>query len=536
MFSVVFLAPVCAQEEGIFLEKVKSDTVAEVAFLSENENEKTTEVPEEIEELKTNEKEEQKKLEEDRLIPAMVVEEFVKIGTVTSFDASESRLVSRSEFGSPVYWWDFGDGTSIKYGRKASHQYEKTGKYTVELSIKQGRKKVTLEKDVFVYDKKAILVSDDFEGISDVILQGAQKGIWIKEISFDKNESGFSAEEEFVRKIQENIEFVKDSALLIFHTKSVIGLQSFANVWNNLSEENTFDISGKLWVQVLEGGSLDQVAKLAQPIFQILRPQFILLTRVEALNPIFRNPKLSEVTENLSQRAIEYRILDERSRTSPFLPFSKLITYFVSHGISQNVLYLLLVVPFLTFLTAFVRQVIGVSTFGVYAPLVLSLSFFVLGVQFGLVVFFVTLVVSYLIRVIFEKVELLYIPRLSLLLSTLALSFFLVLGLAVYFETSLNLSLTIFPMLVMATVSEKFLSAQSEEGMKNAILVAGETVLVSLLGFFLFNWPYLKDSIIALPELLLLPIIGNIWLGRFTGLRLTEYFKFRSLFREDSQE
>ena len=137
---------------------------------------------------------------------------------------------------------------------------------------------------------------------------------------------------------------------------------------------------------------------------------------------------------------------------------------------------------------------------------------------------------------LFERVELLYIPRLSLLLSALALSFFLVLGLAVYFQTSLNLSLAIFPMLVMSTISEKFLSAQSEEGIKNAIVVAGETVVVSLIGYFLFDMPLFKDAILATPEYVVLPIVGNVLLGRFTGLRWAEYFKFRTLLSEDSQE
>ncbi len=534
LFLFFGLSPVFAQEEGLGSEV---PTLSEVV---------TTEKKEEIlavaEVVEAKEEEEfakasvdTKEFAEKDIVPAILTEEYVRLGEISAFDASDSKLLSRSEFGSPVYWWDFGDGSSVKYGKKASHRYEKPGRYTIKLSVKQGRKKETTFKDVFIFDKKAVLISDDIEAISGVILQGARRGIWVKEISFQKDESGFSAEEEFMAKIQENMEFVKESSLLIFHTKSVVGLQSFLQVWKKLSEEHKFELTDKLWVQLVDD-SLDQVAKLAQPIFQVLHPHFILLTRTEALNPIFEHFEVSRITEMLKSRAIEYRIIDDRTRRSPFLVFSQLITYFVSHGISQNVVYLLLVVPFLTFLTAFVRQVLGVSTYGVYAPLILSLSFFVLGVQFGLIVFLITLFVSYLIRVVFEKVELLYIPRLSLLLSALALSFFLVLGLAVYFQTSLNLSLTIFPMLVMSTVSEKFLSAQSEEGMKNAIIVAGETVLISLGGYFLFDWAFLKDSILAVPELLLLPILGNIWLGRFTGLRLTEYIKFRSLLREDSQE
>ncbi|MBT7772475.1 hypothetical protein HN713_02150, partial [bacterium] len=137
---------------------------------------------------------------------------------------------------------------------------------------------------------------------------------------------------------------------------------------------------------------------------------------------------------------------------------------------------------------------------------------------------------------LFNRVELLYVPRVSLLLSTLSLSFFLVLGLAVYFKSSVNLTLAVFPMLVMATISEKFLSAQSEDGIRSAAIVTGETVLVALLAFFFIEWSWMENAILSIPEFILAPIFGNIWLGKFTGLRLSEYFKFAALFREDNTE
>jgi hypothetical protein len=85
-------------------------------------------------------------------------------------------------------------------------------------------------------------------------------------------------------------------------------------------------------------------------------------------------------------------------------------------------------------------------------------------------------------------------------------------------------------------VSEKFLSAQSADGIMNAIIAAGETVIVALLGYFLVTWGWVQNAILSLPELILLAFLGNVWLGRFTGLRLSEYFKFRSLLKNDTEE
>ncbi len=466
----------------------------------------------------------------------IVADKFVPVGQSKTFDATDSRLVSRSTYGTPSYWWDFGDESSTRYGKIEKHSYAAPGKYTVKLTVRQGKMKDVIEQNVYVYDREGIFISDDEDSLTQIVDGAGENGIFLRKILVGtKEESGFSVEDELMQKLQENMEGIKRSSLMVFHTKSGVGLQTFARLWQKMSPENKFDLQEKLWVQTVEG-SLDQAVKLAQPSFSLLRPKFILLTRSDVLHPIFEQADFATIIAHLKARGNEFRLVDERSQTSGWLVFSWLVTNFVTNGISQNVIYLLLVVPFLTFLTSFVRQVVGISTFGVYAPLVLSLSFFVLGPQFGLMVFFVTLFVSYLIRVLFERVELLYIPRLSLLLSALSLSFFLVLGLAIYFDTNVNLSLAIFPMLVMSTISEKFLSAQSEEGIRNAIIVAGETFFVALVGYFLFDMALFKDSILAFPEWILLPILGNIWLGRFTGLRWTEYFRFRTLLRDDTQE
>lgn len=479
--------------------------------------------------------EDSKIFEEEKIDPAIDSEDQIKIGEKILFDGSNSRIISLSNYGRPSFSWDFGDDTKPMFGEKISHLYENPGLYTIKLRVKQGQKKESITKNILVYSKKGILVSDDVERFSEIQKLAAEKGIWLKKVLYEGEKTGFSVEEEFVRKFQENIEFIRESNLVVFAAKSISGLQSFAQFWKKLSEEKKFDLTQKLWVKISEE-NIGKMAKLSQPFFEILKPNYILLTRKEALSPIFEKTESTDIAPRLERRGIEYKIVDLRSRTSNILPFSKLTSYFVMKGISQNIIYLLLSVPFLAFVVCFLRQFVGISTFGVFAPLMLSLSFVVLGLKFGMIVFLIVLLVSYIIRTIFERVELLYIPKISLLLSFLSLSFFGVLGFAVYFDSSLNLGLTIFPMMVMSTISEKFLTSQSSEGFKNAIFSTIETVIVALLAYFFVEWEMLKNSVLAMPEWVLLPILGNIWLGKFTGLRISEYFKFRAFLREDTQE
>ena len=471
----------------------------------------------------------------DSVVPVIDFLEQVPFGEIIRLDASGSKIASLSTYGRASYYWDFGDGSEVLFGETVDHEYDSPGLYEVTLGLRQGKLKAEATKNILVYDKKAVLITDQSEDMSAIDVQAADKGVWLQSIASKENSTGLSIEDDLERKIQENLNFLTTTDLIIFATRSNVGAQSFAQFWKRLSVDKKFDVKNKLFVQ-LSSDSLGQSARLIQPAFRIIEPEQIFLTRPEAINPIFESANLDETEVLLRSRGIEYQVVDNLSGVPFWLPFSRLLTYFVTNGVSQGVLYILLSVPFLALIISFARQFIGISTFGVFAPLMLALSFLVLGWQFGLVVFLVVLLVSNLIRIVFNRVELLYIPKVSLLLSTLALSFLLVLGVAVYFDTTLDLSLAIFPMMVMSTISEKFLSAQSAQGMQNALIATAETVIVSLLAYLFVEWDVIRDMVLATPEYVILPMLANVWLGRFTGLRVSEYFKFRSLLKEDTAE
>lgn len=470
---------------------------------------------------------------EPQLQPVISVDSFIPAGEKVLFDGTNSRLLAPSK-GVPVYSWDFGDGSRMKWGAQVGYEFKNPGQYAVQLKLRQGQKREQVERTVTIFERKAVLITDPDFDASGLIEHAGKYGIWLEVLPFSRSVSGVAADEQFVKQLQRKESFVKDSHLIMFYTENSGAVQGFAQWWQSFPEEERFDPTEKSWVQI-STDSLSQLRKLTQPGFGILQPEKMLLTRPEAIDVIFSSP-FDDVAEELQTRGLEYKMLDDRASASWLLPISRTMSYFVSRGVSQSVLFLLLAVPFITFLIAFARQVVGVRTFGVYAPLMLTLSFILLGLKFGFVVFAVVLVVSYLIRLLFDRVELLYIPKISLLLSALSLSFFLVLGVAIEIDAQTNLALAVFPMLVMSTVSEKFLSAQSEGGLKSAVQIAGETVIVSLLAFGFVQWTWIQNSILAFPEIILLPIIGCVWIGRWTGLRLTEYFRFSALFADDSRE
>ncbi len=222
--------------------------------------------------------------------------------------------------------------------------------------------------------------------------------------------------------------------------------------------------------------------------------------------------------------------------SSSYWPFSGMIKYFLDQGVSVDVIYLILSVPLITLVIAFFRQIIGISTFGLYMPLIIALSFELLGVIFGLVILLLVIIVSYLLRRIIGKMNLLYIPRTSFLLSFIALSFFIVIWFSINYGSPVAIGLAIFPMLMMSTISERISSVQFEEGIAGALKGVIQTIIVALVSYYFASWPWLTNLIIGYPEIIILPLIFILIIGRFTGLRLIEYFRFRTLFRDSVEE
>ncbi len=84
----------------------------------------------------------------------------------------------------------------------------------------------------------------------------------------------------------------------------------------------------------------------------------------------------------------------------------------------------------------------------------------------------------------------------------------------------------------MITLAEKFVSTQIEKGTRVALILAAETLIISTVGYFLIKSTFVTDLLLAYPLwIIALTFIINITLGKWSGLRLSEYWRFRQVFK-----
>lgn len=204
----------------------------------------------------------------------------------------------------------------------------------------------------------------------------------------------------------------------------------------------------------------------------------------------------------------------------------------ISQGVPQETVVLLLMLPIVATIIAFARQIIGIKGFGIYTPLIIAFAFLVTGLKYGLVFFMVILLVGTLMRLLVKKFRLLYLPRMAIVLSMVALAILILFLIGAYTEQKGLILAPVFAILIMITLVEKFVVAQIEQGARGAIILTTETLILSIVCYWIVSWSWLQNLALLYPVwIILISIIVNIFLGKWTGLRLSEYFRFREVIK-----
>lgn len=201
-------------------------------------------------------------------------------------------------------------------------------------------------------------------------------------------------------------------------------------------------------------------------------------------------------------------------------------------GVPQETIILLLMLPLVATIIAFSRQVIGIKGFGIYTPLIISFAFLATGLKYGLVLFIAIILVGTLMRLLAKQFHLLYLPRMAIVLTGVAVAVLAIFLTGAYFDRHGLIKSSIFVILIMIGLVEKFITAQIERGAKQAIVLTSETLILSIICYWIISWSWLQDLVLNYPlGIILGSIIINIFLGRWTGLRLSEYFRFREVIK-----
>lgn len=196
---------------------------------------------------------------------------------------------------------------------------------------------------------------------------------------------------------------------------------------------------------------------------------------------------------------------------------------------TQHTLALLLILPFGALLTAFARNVIGIKTFGTFAPALFALSFVYAELSTGVVLLFVILALSVFGRGVLEALKLLMIPRLAIVLTVVVISMVMTISIADYYEVTPSARAIILPMVILTTLTERIYVITEEDGVRETLLRSAGTLVVAVGCVLLFEWSQLRETVLAYPEIHFGTAAALVLIGRYVGYKLTELWRFADL-------
>ncbi len=198
-------------------------------------------------------------------------------------------------------------------------------------------------------------------------------------------------------------------------------------------------------------------------------------------------------------------------------------------GIPFGLLKVLLMIPLGALVLVILRYVVGLVTFGTFLPVLIAVASRNVGLLWGLVTFLVLILLVFAVRFLLVRLSLLHLPQMAILL-TATVVFILTLGVIGVRSGYANLAnIGMFPIAIMAITTERAAITIEEEGLRAILSVALMTCVVIAACYLMMNATSFQILFLTFPELVLVVILVDIWLGHWTGLRLTEYWRFRGL-------
>jgi hypothetical protein len=207
----------------------------------------------------------------------------------------------------------------------------------------------------------------------------------------------------------------------------------------------------------------------------------------------------------------------------------------VTAGVPANTIVLLLLLPIMTFVIAFFRNVVGIRGFGIFLPAALSVVFVATGPIIGIGLFLIIVAVSTIVRLTLRKlnIKLQYLPRMSFILWAVVLGVLGILFLAPVLKFQALSNVSIFAVLILVLLSEDFTRVQLGKSIRTALNLTFETLLLSLISFFFLTLKPLQGFVLLNPEISLIGIAAlDLLLGQYTGLRVMEFYRFRKLINQ----
>ncbi len=296
----------------------------------------------------------------------------------------------------------------------------------------------------------------------------------------------------------------------------------------------------------LQDKTIYTTAPLSQSTFRRISSRYqntLWITQLAVIKPNHINILLSALAFGKSLGEVDVIqtfsvTANEQARQSPV---SYAIDYLLYTGFPLSMLTWMLLIPCLAVLLSALRQIIGMSVFGIFNPLMLGIALHIAGIEPTLILLASWTIATLFVRYFSKKIFLLYSAKIALTLTLYMLGVIFAFALYGYLgqatpnvpaqrEIFVAPSGIIFCLYMLIVARQVFTpkTSFSEWGWRWWLL---QLILISLGVYWFVESIWIQNIILGYPEITLLCIILSVLIGRFSGLQLVEYVRFMPLIK-----
>ena len=195
----------------------------------------------------------------------------------------------------------------------------------------------------------------------------------------------------------------------------------------------------------------------------------------------------------------------------------------------QNAFKIILLIPIGVLVVLMMRIIVGLSTSGTFMPVLIAMAFLQTQLLPGLVIFIGLVSIGLWIRSFLSQQNMLLVARLGAVIIVVIILMAAMSILSWKLGITQALTVTFFPMIILAWTIERMSILWEEEGPKSVIKEGGGSLLVAVLSYLLMSNPVVEQLTFNFPELMLTLLGLVLLLGQYTGYRLLELQRFYPL-------
>ncbi|MFT5710739.1 MAG: hypothetical protein ACI8QT_001438 [Halioglobus sp.] len=217
--------------------------------------------------------------------------------------------------------------------------------------------------------------------------------------------------------------------------------------------------------------------------------------------------------------------MEQKSNKFALLDFSIYALPIEQQGVFKG----LLLIPVAALVVVLMRIVVGLSTSGTFMPILLALALIQTTLLVGLALFLLVVGVGLWIRSYLSHMNLLLVSRIASVVIVVILLMAVVAITSYKLGIDQALTVTFFPTIILAWTIERMSILWEEEGGHEVLIQGGGSLIVAVLAYLVMSNRYVEHLTFNFPELLITLLGVILLLGKYTGYRLSELYRFREM-------